>query len=383
LKQQEEFEQLRDKLSEVDDKIVTLIGERQQIVGDIGKVKRSEGRDLRDFKREKVVIEAAIDRARTLGIETKLVEDVVRTLIRYSLANQEKSLFSSVNRGDGNDVLIIGGAGRMGEWFAEMLAAQGFAIDRADKSLADGPGQFSDWHDAGVKYNIIVVATPIGETNQILLDLAGMQPSGLIFDIASLKTPLRQGIQALSKAGCKVASLHPMFGPDTELLSKRHLIFVDAGCPGATAEAKELFSETLADQLDLTLDNHDHLVAYVLGLSHALNVIFFDALRRSGESASELIKMSSTTFDAQLLVSAAVARENPNLYFEIQRLNEYGADALNALCESAEHIRDLVLTGDAGGFVEIMDKGQQYFALRRRPDHETQGQSIRRRKIGD
>lgn len=327
MSQQDEFEQLRDRLSEVDCGIVTLIGERQQIVSEIGQIKRAEGRDLRDFKREKLVIEAALGRANALGIDARLVEDIMRSLIRYSLANQEKGLASSANRGSGKTVLIIGGAGRMGQWFAEMLIAQGFAVDLADINLDSGPGRFSDWRDAGVSYDIIVVATPIAETNRILLQLAELSAAGLIFDVASLKTPLRQGLQALAKAGCKVTSLHPMFGPDTELLSGRHLIFVDAGCPRATVEAKELFSETLVAQLDLALDDHDRLVAYVLGLSHALNVTFFDALQRSGTSASQLIKMSSTTFDAQLLVSAAVARDNPNLYFEIQRLNEYGAEA--------------------------------------------------------
>jgi chorismate mutase/prephenate dehydrogenase len=307
----------------------------------------------------------------------------MHTLIRYSLADQEKSLISSSERGGGKTVLIIGGAGRMGQWFAEMLAAQGFAVDLADTTLDSGPGRFSNWRDAGVNYDIIIVATPISASNQILVELAELRATGLIFDIGSLKTPLRPGMQALAKAGCKVASLHPMFGPDTVLLSNQHLIFVDAGCPEATAEAKELFSGTLAEQLELTLEDHDRLIAYVLGLSHALNVTFFDALQRCGESASKLIRMSSTTFDAQLLVSAAVARENPQLYFDIQRLNEYGHEALDAMCESAEHLRSLIAAGDAQGFLDVMEKGQEYFALRRRTGENARAQGNRRRKIND
>ena len=366
----DKFEQLRSKLSEVDLKIVDLISERQQTVAAIGNIKRSEGRELRDFRREKVVVESALEHAREIGLETKLVEDVVRLLIKYSLANQEKSLISDTSRGGGKSVLLIGGAGRMGQWFAAMLAAQGFAIDLADPTLELGPGRFLNWRDAGVDYDIIVVATPITTSIQILTDLAELRPPGLIFDIASLKTPLREGIQALANAGCRVASLHPMFGPETELLSRRHLIFVDTGCPEATLEAKELFSGTLAEQLDMTLENHDRLIAYVLGLSHALNVTFFDALQRCGEGATELMNMSSTTFDAQLLVSAAVARDNPRLYFDIQHLNEFGNEALTAMCESAEHVRELIVAGDAEGFVGLMERGQEYFALRRRPGEQ-------------
>jgi len=376
----ETFEALRNRLSDVDKSIVELVAERQRIVADIGRFKQSEGRALRDFKREKVVIEAALAHAEAVGVEEALVEDIVRTLIRYSLTSQEKDYVSNVNRGAGRQVLVIGGAGQMGRWFAAMLASQGFAVDIADPAVEDGQGLFRRWEDAGVDYDIIVVAAPIARCGEILSAIAERKPKGLVLDIASLKTPLRAGIDALRDAGCKVASLHPMFGPETELLSHRHLIFVDAGCPEATAAARELFEGTMVEQIDLSLDDHDRMIAYVLGLSHALNIAFFDALRRSGEAAGTLIQMSSTTFDAQLLVSGAVARENPDLYFEIQKLNEYGHLALDALCESSERLRDVVAGNDRAAFADIMSQGQSYFALRRRPTEQVPSQRKQRRR---
>jgi chorismate mutase/prephenate dehydrogenase len=155
-----------------------------------------------------------------------------------------------------------------------------------------------------------------------------------------------------------------MFGPETELLSARHLIFVDAGSTEATSAAKELFSATMVDELDMDLDDHDRLIAYVLGLSHALNIAFFTALADSGEAAPKLAKLSSTTFDAQLLVAALVAQDNPYLYFEIQKLNKFGLAPLEALCESSERIRQLVASGDESGFVNLMQKGREYLATR-------------------
>jgi len=70
---------------------------------------------------------------------------------------------------------------------------------------------------------------------------------GIVFDIGSLKTPLRAGLTALREAGVRVTSVHPMFGPDTELLSGRHVIFIDLGVAEALAEARGLFSSTMAD----------------------------------------------------------------------------------------------------------------------------------------
>ena len=135
-------------------------------------------------------------------------------------------------------------------------------------------------------------------------------------------------------------------------------------CAEAMAAAKELFSATMVEQIDMSLDDHDRLIAYVLGLSHALNIAFFTALAESGEAAPKLAQMSSTTFDAQLLVSAAVAQDNPRMYFEIQSLNKFGLEPLDALCEASTRIRDVVARGDEDGFVELMKKGQEYIATR-------------------
>ena len=118
--------------------------------------------------------------------------------------------------------------------------------------------------------------------------LAMRRPAGTIFDLGSLKSPLRGGRMALKSHGCRVTSVHPMFGPDTELLSGRHVIFVDLGVPEALAAARELFAPTMVEQVVMTLDEHDRLIAYVLGLSHALNIAFFTALAESGEAAPRL-----------------------------------------------------------------------------------------------
>ena len=359
------LDELRSHLSSVDRRLIELIAERQRLVGEIGRSKQSTGRATRDFEREKDVLDMVRQKAESLSVDPNVAEEVMRALIRSSLTSQERDRVVAEGKGNGRQVLVIGGAGKMGGWFVDFFASQGFATIVADTSLESGPNRFSDWVEAGVDYDVIVVATPLAVSGQILSELAERKPPGLIFDIGSLKTPLRAGLDKLRDAGCSVASLHPMFGPETELLSGRHLVFVDVGSREATNSAKELFSATMVEELDMDLDDHDRLIAYVLGLSHALNIVFFTALADSGEAAPKLAKLSSTTFDAQLLVSALVAQDNPYLYFEIQNLNKFGLAPLDALCESAERIRELVAAGDEAGFVNLMKKGRDYLATRR------------------
>ena len=125
----------------------------------------------------------------------------------------------------------------MGGWFADFFASQGFETTIADRGVEDGPGQFGNWTDAGVDFDVIVVATPLAVSGRILAQLAVLRPRGLIFDIGSLKSPLIDGIAELRDAGCQVTSIHPMYGPETRLLSGHHLIFCDAGVPAATSAA--------------------------------------------------------------------------------------------------------------------------------------------------
>jgi chorismate mutase / prephenate dehydrogenase len=114
----------------------------------------------------------------------------------------------------------------------------------------------------------------------------------------------------------------------------------------------------------MSLDEHDRLIAYVLGLSHALNIAFFTALAESGEAAPRLAQLSSTTYDAQVDVATKVANENPEMYFEIQNLNEYGRESLLALRHSVERICAAVSTGNTEEFVALMQRGREYLAGR-------------------
>ncbi|MBK9655853.1 MAG: prephenate dehydrogenase [Rhodanobacteraceae bacterium] len=174
----------------------------------------------------------------------------------------------------------------MGRWFVRFLAAQGFDVEVADPSGApEGVVVHADWRASALDQDLIVVAAPLRRSNEILLELAQRQPKGMVFDIGSLKTPLTEGLKACAAAGLRICSVHPMFGPDTELLSDRHVIFMPVGAPEVVKEARTLFAETMVQAVEMPLAEHDHLIAYVLGLSHALNIAFFTALanfRRSG-----------------------------------------------------------------------------------------------------
>jgi chorismate mutase/prephenate dehydrogenase len=359
------LDELRTALTELDEKLLNLVARRQALSENVASVKRATGRATRDFGREREVILRARTTAESLGISPDLAESLLRQLIQSSLTTQEHARVAAHAHGTGKRALVIGGCGKMGGWFSEFLASQGFSVTIADPSgCVPGFEALADWENDALDFDVIVLATPLSVTTRLLLVLAQRAPRGLIFDLGSLKTPLRAGLDALVKAGCRVTSLHPMFGPDTELLSGRHVIFIDLGNAAALREAQDLFAPTMAERVVMGLDEHDRLIAYVLGLSHALNIAFFTALAESGEAAMRLAQLSSTTFDAQLDVASRVAAESPDLYFEIQALNDYGGESLLALREAVERLAIAVKSKDAGAFTALMNRGRAYFDVR-------------------
>ncbi len=360
------LEELRKHLDQLDQQLLQIIAARQSTSREIARVKRSTGHATRDYGREREVLLGARNTAQNLGVSPDVAETVMRLLIRSSLTTQERASVAAHASGSGRRALVIGGAGKMGAWFVQFLGSQGFEVEVADpKAVPGGAEKLVDWQSSPLQHDLIVVAAPLGATGTILQELAQRRPRGVVFELGSLKTPLRAGLDALRSAGVAVTSVHPMFGPDTELLSGRHVIFIDLGDAEALRQARALFAPTMAEQVVMGLDEHDRLIAYVLGLSHALNIAFFTALAESGEAAPRLVRLSSTTFDAQFDIASKVAEESPELYFEIQRLNEFGAESLDALARAVEAVRSAVLAGDQARFTALMRQGHEYVQGRR------------------
>jgi chorismate mutase/prephenate dehydrogenase len=359
------LDELRTELGSVDQRLLELIARRQKLASKIGEVKRAAGIPTRDYRQERDVIQRARAAADKYGVSADFSEQLMVMLIRSSLTVQERDQVAAHGSGSGKRVLIIGGCGNMGRWFVRFMSSQGYEVEVADPS-GEVPGItcVADWRDTDLSHDIIVVAAPMAISNGILTELAERKPAGVVFDIGSLKSPMRAGLRALVDAGVQVTSIHPMFGPNTELLSHRHVIFVDLGSDKATQTARDLFSSTMAVQVDMDLESHDRLIAYVLGLSHALNIAFFTALAESGEAAPKLAEISSTTFDAQLDVARRVADESPELYFEIQNLTDDGTESLSALLHAVERLRSVIRAGDEAGFVKLMQQGRSYLDSR-------------------
>jgi len=347
---------LRDRLDAIDTAIVDLVAERLEVVAEIGALKQDTGAPLRHYEREREVIERGMARAEQRDVPPRLAREIMEMLIHHSLGRQEAGKLVNSAHGLGRRALVIGGAGRMGRWMSRYLDMVGYNVDISDPAAGDSPfPRIDDWQSSLGAYDVVVVAVPLRPSNDLLMQIAAMPPvDTLLFDIASLKSPLRQGLRAVQAAGWRVCSVHPMFGPDEVGLSGRHILFVDVGHSQAVAEARALFAHTAAECVDLSLEEHDEVMSWVLGLSHLVNITFATALAESGEEVPLLRRISSSTFNAQLKVAAQVVSENPHLYYEIQQGNDRTPDVVRRFRDTLDRLAGAVTSGDEAIFTEAM-----------------------------
>jgi len=358
-----ELLELRQRLDEIDAGIVDLIAERQAVVTTIAEHKLKTGLPLRHYEREREVIDRGVARAESLGLHGSVARDILQTLIRHSLGNQETHKLVQSEHGQGQRALVIGGLGRMGGWMSRYLDMVGYSVEVADLAGGETPfARVDDWQATVSSYDLIVVAVPLRPSNDILLQLAELRPHCLVFDIGSLKGPMREGLDAMRRNGCRVCSVHPMFGPDEIGLSGRHILFVDIGDSQAVSEARALFSHTAADCVELSLEEHDEVMAWVLGLSHLVNIAFAGALAASGEAVPLLKQISSSTFSAQLEVATQVVSENPHLYYEIQQGNENTNKVSRQFRQVLDELVRSVVENDEAVFSRYMGAAKQRLA---------------------
>ena len=96
-----DLEKIRIRISELDDELISLIAEREKIVEEVVNYKLSKGLPIRDFSREKRVIERARESAKSTKINPDMIEKVMYLLIESSLSKQEKIKLNSLDAGRG------------------------------------------------------------------------------------------------------------------------------------------------------------------------------------------------------------------------------------------------------------------------------------------
>ena len=347
---EENLDNVRERIRQIDLELIAHAAERSRLVKQVGEIKRRKNIATVDYSQERAVLERARVAAEQHGLDPNVAQDLLARLIHASVTAQDQESLRFSAAGVGKSAVIVGGAGRMGKWMSRFLSAQGFQVGSLDP--AGTPDENAWSRDALHSADFVVCSTPPAATAQLYASWIAHPPKGVVVDIASIKTPLIEPIRALQKAGVRVASIHPMFGPSIVLLRDADVVICDTGDTDATEAVEKLFKPTTANIVRLPLVDHDRVMADLLSLAHATAIAFSLALPQSEHP------VRSTTFLALETLAAAVVRESPDVYYEIQARNPFSGAAIERLRAAIDRVATAIASKDSTAFAQLMGEGQ-------------------------
>lgn len=275
-------------------------------------------------------------------------------------------------------VLIVGGAGEMGRWYARFLADAGWEVtihdvspDAAMVAREGGWARADDLSVAG-RCDAVLVSVPIDRVADAVAGVAPrMRRGSLLCDITSVKVAPMEAMARHAPAGVDVIGSHPLFGPTMPAARGQTVILTPLGGRSETwmPRLRDLYASAGVKVEVLSPEEHDRLMAVVQGLTHFVYIALGGTLRALGFDVSRSRRFTSPIYDIFLDLVGRILAQNPELYALIQTQLDLG-QVHAAFQQECRRLAGMVADGDQDGVERYMLAARQHFgdvdgALRR------------------
>ena len=223
-------------------------------------------------------------------------------------------------------VAIIGGSGKMGWWFANLLVKEGEEVlitGRNEQKLFEAKEQLGVGTSTNIKAvkssDVVLISVPIDDFEAVVKELQShIRPEQIILDITSIKVlPVAIMHQYLKPA--LILGTHPVFGPGARGLVNRNFVLTPtSGKEMALAEkVKKYLEKRGAMVILMTPQEHDELMAVVLGLSHFIGIVSAETLLSLGK-LKPMENIGGGTYKLLLTLAESVVSEDAEFYASLQ-----------------------------------------------------------------
>lgn len=275
-------------------------------------------------------------------------------------------------------ILIIGGTGETGRWFAKFFKKHGFEVAiwgiNRKKDIAEALCvKFADDLETEISTSdVVMVSVPIDITERTIMEVAPkMRAKSLLMDITSIKKGPVDAMQRYAPVDVEILGTHPMFGPSIPDLRGQTIIFtpVEGRCSVWFPVIKSLYEDSGAHIEVMQPVHHDRMMAVVQGLTHFAYISIGSVFRELEFDVANSRKFMSPMYEIMLDLVGRILAQNPYLYAMIQ-MNPEVAKVHKAYINQCNHMADIVRRKDIEGFVGMMKKAAVHFgdtesALRR------------------
>jgi len=304
----QELNELRDRIDEVDQELLSLLKRRLQLVHNVGEVKSKHGLPIYVPEREAEMLGKRRQEAEAMGIPGDLIEDVLRRAMRESYSSESKTGYACLNP-QLRPVVVVGGKGKLGSLFVEMFELSGYQV----KTM-----QREDWDNAEAicaDAGMVVVTVPIDKTVEVIRQLPKLPADCILTDLTSIK---QEPLQAMLEVhDGPVVGLHPMFGPDVKSLAKQVIVV----CHGRGEQHYQWLPEQMAlwgaRLHESSAQEHDRAMSLVQALRHFTSFVYGTHLCEENADLEQLLAFSSPIYRLELAMVGRLFAQDPALYAEI------------------------------------------------------------------
>ncbi len=271
----DDVDRIRDRIDELDQEIVRLLKNRYENARLLGRIKQRRGLEYRDPGREKVILRKMERAATSLDIDPKFIGPIFEQIFALSVEAQHDHPEKSGKKLDQTRILIVGGTGGMGRFFARFASLQGAKVRLAGreinktrtaaKEIEVEPGTILD----AASSDIVILAVPMEETVRVATETASLMTNdSLLADLSSVKTGISDRIAEKIPKGLEYVSLHPLFGPSIDHLHDQTIIAVSYNAGQKWSKLARALHGGGAKVQTMSATQHDRTMAYVQGLHH-------------------------------------------------------------------------------------------------------------------
>lgn len=347
-----ELDLLREKIDEIDKNLLALLAKRLALVSEVGELKNRYGLPVYVPEREASMLACRRDEAVKLGVPPDLIEDVLRRVMQTSYVNEAKKGFKTL-RPDLRPIVIVGGKGKMGQLFAEMLVLSGYQVRLLDKD------EWSSAHSILDNVGMVIISVPLHAFESVIAALPALPKDCVLVDICSIK---QRPLQAMmTKHEGPVLGLHPMFGPDISTMAKQVVLW----CPGRDQGACQWFLDqmrvwgTFLHSVDA--ESHDRNMAFVQALRHFTTFAYGLNMAEENVQLQQLLELSSPIYRLELMMVGRLFAQDPQLYADIIMSSENNLALIKAYCLRLTEAVKLLEQGDTQAFVDSFRRVAGWF----------------------
>lgn len=346
--------ELRARIDSVDRRVLELLAERMHIVTEVARLKRNERVEIRDYDRERHVLDVRRALARELGLDPAPVEAIYRQILIASRDYQVALGASSYASVESKSVALIGGAGAMGNVLTRLFRDLGHRVEVADLHTELTP------EAAAARADVVVIGVPIRSTEDVIRRIGPLvRQDALLMDVTSVKSAPLAAMLASTRAS--VVGAHPMFGPTVHSLQGQRVVV----CPGrGEAWHDWLVANLRARGLVVTeagAEQHDRAMALVQVLTHFQTQVFGWSLARAGMPLHESRRFTSPAYLMELYVAARHFAQASDLYGPIEMLNPETGQVVAVFRKAAADLAEILEAGDQDRFDAMFAEVREFF----------------------